>query len=112
MAIKIYYIDDEPDLLEIFSETFSSENIQISTFTDTQVALKKILEVPPDLLFVDYRMPLMNGDKFSLQVPKEIPKILVTGDFNVKLETQFTAIFEKPFCVDEVMGFIKKSFSI
>ena len=39
MPLKIYYLDDEPDLLEIFTDTFSSDSIKVTTFSDALPAI-------------------------------------------------------------------------
>lgn len=40
MALKVYYIDDEPDLLELFADLFSSKEIEIKTFADPLKAVE------------------------------------------------------------------------
>lgn len=96
MQLKVYYVDDETDLLEMFQETYSTPEILINVFSDPQLALRTIESDPPDLIFLDYRLPNTTGDRMALQMSPGIRKALITGDLSVKLEAHFEKIFEKP----------------
>ena len=106
MQFKIYYIDDETDLLEIFEDTFSSEDVCITTFDDPEIALNAIKQQPPHLMFVNYRLPFTNGVEFAKKVAKNIPVALITGDLSVEMETGFQKVFTKPYATEEVANFI------
>ena len=102
MALKIFYIDDEAELCEIFQYTFESDDIQIQTFTDTTHAAEAIKQSEPDLIFVDFRLPKTTGDDFALTLPPSIPKFLVTGDIMLETKYPFTKIFPKPYRKEEI----------
>jgi DNA-binding NtrC family response regulator len=104
MPINVYYIDDEIDLCEIFSDTFADDNIQIKTFTDPKAGIEAIKNAPPDFLFLDYRLPGTNGDLIAQSVDPKIPKILVTGEMEVKTQYKFQKIISKPYKTEEVMS--------
>ncbi len=107
MSFKIYYLDDEPDLLEIFVDTFTSDGVHITTFTDPVMAIAEITLNPPDLLFLDFRLPNTNGVEFARRLDPSIPKALVTGDISVKHDDVFLAIFEKPMNTKAIEAFIR-----
>lgn len=96
MAVRIYYLDDEPDLLEIFSDTFSSNEIVIETFTDPEAAIARASSHPPDLMFVDFRLPNTTGLDVARKLSPSFPKVLVTGDISVVQDKVFAAYLEKP----------------
>ena len=106
MPIKLYYLDDEPELLELFSDLISSEHVAITTFSDPLLALDAIKANPPDLLFLDYRLPHTTGDQIALQVPASIPKVLITGDLDVTLHAKYEAKFAKPVSTKDVKAFL------
>jgi DNA-binding response OmpR family regulator len=106
MPLKIYYLDDELELLEIFSDLFSSDDVVVTTFSDPKTAIEAIKASPPDLLFLDYRLPNTTGDQVALQIDPKIPKAIVTGDLSVTLEAKFDAKYAKPFSIKEVKAFI------
>jgi DNA-binding NtrC family response regulator len=107
LKLKIYYLDDELDLLELFSDVFTISEVDIITFSDPSLAMQAIKSDPPDLLFLDYRLPNMTGDQIALQLDPALKKVLVTGDLSVKLESNFAAIFKKPFPIQQIKDFIK-----
>lgn len=97
MPLRALYLDDEPELCEIFLEEFASDNFLISVFTDADKAIESARDFPPDLIFLDYRLPRTNGDKVAFSMPSEIPKYLITGESNVPTQYKFEKIFGKPF---------------
>ncbi len=62
--IKTIIIDDEPDCVRMLSLQLSQHCVGvevIASCTDSETGLKKILELKPDLVFLDIEMPRMNG---------------------------------------------------
>ena len=106
MKIKVYYLDDEVDLLEAFKEIFEDTQIEISTFSDPQRALAEVSANPPDLLFLDHRLPNITGDEIALKLDPMIPKALITGDLEVICRAKFVAHFSKPYNIPEIQEFI------
>ena len=98
------FLDDEPALCEIFADDFSSETIQVNTFTEPNLAIEHAREHPPDLIFLDYRLPQTTGDAVAQLMAPGIPKYLVTGDIHVKTNYVFTAVFTKPASPKEILA--------
>ncbi len=105
---KVYYLDDEPDLCEAFLDFFSSETISIQTFVDPHTAIAAIKKARPDLFFVDFRLPGMNGDQVAQAIDASIPKILVSGELDVKTQAHFVEKFSKPFDFDKLGEIIQQ----
>jgi CheY-like chemotaxis protein len=106
VSLKVYYLDDEPDLLEIFVDTFSSSLVEITTFTDPIKAIAVIKSSPPDLLFLDFRLPYTTGLMVAEQLDPNIPKVLVTGDMSIKPSSVFKMVCEKPINPGVIEKFI------
>ena len=107
MSLKVYYLDDEEDLCEIFSEYFELDGITVSTFTDAAEAIQACSVNPPDLFIIDFRLADTNGVKVALAVDKDIPKILVTGELTINDSTMFDHVILKPHHlqgIEEVIG--------
>jgi CheY-like chemotaxis protein len=102
VALKVYYLDDEVDLLELFQDMFSSADVEITTFSDPELAIKTSAEIPPDLIFLDYRLPNTTGVKVALRLDPSIPKVLVTGELNSDDEFKFNSVILKPYRASEV----------
>jgi DNA-binding response OmpR family regulator len=107
MPIKIIYLDDEPELLDIFSDLFSDPTIEIKTFTKSTEAVDEINANPPDLLILDYRLPGTNGDLIAQALDPNIPKILLTGDLSVSVSSKFLKVFYKPYDTNEMSELIR-----
>lgn len=108
MAIKVYYVDDEPQICELFEELFSSSEVEVVTFTDSLLALEAILQSPPDILFTDYRMPGLNGVELAKKTDPSLKKILISGENNIMSEFKFDAILTKPMDTNLIREIIAK----
>lgn len=97
MALKVYYLDDEKLLCDLFKEEFESEDIQIFTFIDAQNLIQETKTNPPDVIFLDFRLPGINGDQVAIKIAKGIPIYLVTGDLHIRNTYPFVRIFQKPY---------------
>lgn len=106
MPLKVVYLDDEPVLCEIFSDLFSSPQIEVKTFTDPSLAIKFINENVPDVIFLDYRLPGTTGDEVAQLLPPAIPKFLITGDTKVDTKYNFAQLFHKPYKEEEIVSAI------
>jgi PAS domain S-box-containing protein len=81
--LKVLYVDDEPDLLDL-AKFFLEEDggFVINTVTSGRQALERLKTEPYDAIVSDYQMPDMDGIAFLKQVrsnDKTIPFILFTG---------------------------------
>lgn len=106
--VKIYYLDDEPELLILFKETFDSDEIEITTFSEPESLIKAVSLYPPNLVFLDYRLPSTTGQEVALKLPSEIPKVLITGDLNINDLKGFAAVFTKPLSMNEIQKYIER----
>lgn len=107
MSLKVYYVDDESELLVMFQDTFMTPEIKIDIFQNTDLALAKIKSDPPDLLFLDFRMFGMTGDELAAKVDPLIPKVLITGDLLTKNSQPYLQIIRKPYEEDDILNIFK-----
>ncbi len=103
MQLNVYYLDDELDLCEIFTDFFESNEVKVTTFTCPKEAIKAIAANPPDLFFVDYRLPGTTGDLVAQALDPKIPKFLITGEISIVTTYSFVKVFGKPYKHDEVI---------
>lgn len=99
---SILLIDDDSDDAEIFAEAIDSLQKQIVCDTSNNAlrALEelKIAEKLPDLIFVDFSMPALNGGEFIEKIKSEsrlqsIPVVLMSSH-TVEVLCQLTQQFE------------------
>ena len=63
---KIFYLDDDNDLLELFANNIQEWGFQVDTCNDPHKAFENLSEYAShyDVLLIDYKMPLINGIDF------------------------------------------------
>lgn len=104
--MNIIYLDDEEDLCTLFSEMFSSDEVSVKTFINPEMAIQEVSKNPPDLIFLDFRLPKVTGDMVALKMNNSIPKVLISGDISPVTEYQFVKVFGKPWDVNEIENLI------
>jgi DNA-binding response OmpR family regulator len=107
MPLKVIYLDDEPQLCEMFVDNFASDEVSVKTFTDPERAIVAINESVPDFAILDYRLPGMTGIDVALRLNGAVPKVLLTGDLTVQTVNDFVKVFHKPFDFAEMEAFIQ-----
>lgn len=105
--ITIVYLDDEPDICQMFEDNFASQDVSVTTFHDVERAIHHIQNSKVDLVFLDYRLPGMTGAEVAQRLPADLPKALITGDLNIEEDGPFVKIFHKPLEFRTVEKFIK-----
>lgn len=117
LAIKheILIVDDQPGIRLLLKDVFTNEgyNVMLSgTGTD---ALEKICKYPFDLVMLDYRLPILNGDEILKKMVKReilVPVILMSGliekiQKNYKEENMTIEVVAKPFNLIEIIELVK-----
>ena len=107
MAIRVFYLDDEEKLCEIFSDLINAKGIEVSTFTNADLAIEEASQKPPDLFFIDFRLPGLTGDAVAHSLDSKIPKVLVTGDISFQSTYEFDHVLPKPYRVKDVINIIE-----
>lgn len=108
MALKVFYLDDEADLCELFQESFESEKVSVTTFCDPEQFVQEVQVNAPHLVLLDYRLPHTNGEEVGRRIDPNIPKALITGDLLVEVPPNFLKVFSKPFNFNEMESFIEE----
>jgi CheY-like chemotaxis protein len=109
--LNALYLDDEASLCELFGMIFSSESVNVVSFTDPEAAIAYSNSHPVDVIFLDYRMPGLNGDQAAKRMPAEIPKYLLTGDHATAFDYDFKNVFQKPGFIEGVTDVLQSLLS-
>ena len=107
---KILIIDDEEVVLDSCKEILAGGNYHVAAAMDGTVGLKLVQEFPPDIVFVDLKMPGISGfevlEKICALDPTIVP-IVITGYATVgsAVEAMKKGAYDflpKPFTPDEL----------
>lgn len=74
---KILIIDDEPDIGWLFSKILGEEGYQVSTALSGQEGISIIKKEQPDLVFLDIRLPGIDGIETLKEIRKFNTELLV-----------------------------------
>lgn len=82
-TLKLLFVEDEEDLIEIISDTLTKLNANFLTACNGQEALKIIEENNDiDVIITDINMPIMNGLDMITEIQKkgiEVPIIVMSA---------------------------------
>jgi len=81
---KVCIVDDEMNILEIYSKAFSQSGYDVVTAADREDGLKVIREQNPDIALIDVLMPKMDGLELLAELKKDpelqkIPVIIMSN---------------------------------
>ncbi len=116
--VNCILIDDDPDIVEIFSELLHVIGIDIlATGNDGKSAVELYKKHKPDLVLTDLQMPRYDG-YYVVENIKDIDSqakfIMITGDLNVRhsplLNLLNIPIIHKPFDVHQIKQSINDVF--
>ena len=114
---SIAIIDDDPVLLNIYSEALMMSGYDVCSFSNPLVAYDHIKENPDkySLLITDYRMPQMNGLRLAtelLEINKNMNVIIMVNDHDdIECNYKFN-IIKKPISIPKLIRFVNESISI
>lgn len=117
---KILTVDDDEDLRNSLAALLELEGFESVWAKNGQVALEYLKRVPdpelPDLVLLDYMMPVMNGADFHHGLKEDprlanIPVVMMTANGNLvsvmeKVE-EAGAFMSKPMDYDTVVKMVK-----
>lgn len=116
--MHILIVEDEKGIVDFLKQGLEEENYTISTAYDGAEGLKKALELPVDLVLLDWMLPKMQGIDVCKNVRIEknnLPIIFLTAKDTVQetiegLKAGANDYIKKPFSFDELLERIKIHF--
>jgi len=118
MAKKILVVDDEPDILKVVRFRLKATGYDVITAENGQKALDLMEKQKPDLIFVDLRMPVLDGYGLCRRLKaddelKNIPIVLLSASSGGTIaekaeELKADDYLVKPFEPEELLEKVKK----
>lgn len=113
MSATILIVDDEANLRKTLAEIFSARGYSILEAENGAAAAVLLREATPDLIFSDWRMPVMGGEQLLQHLRSDprlatIPLIVITafGSSHSAIEAVRLGAYDfvtKPFDLDEIV---------
>lgn len=118
--IKLLYVEDEPNLAKIVSETLSSRQFEVKLITRGDQALHAFNEFQPDICVLDVMLPHLDGYAVSKQIrnqDKKVPIIFLTAKNQTEdaldgFNSGGNDYIRKPFSMEELIVRIKNLLSL
>ena len=116
--MHILIVEDEKGIVDFLKQGLEEEGYTISTASDGEEGLKKAIELPIDLVLLDWMLPKMQGIDVCKNIRKEksnLPVIFLTAKDTVQetiegLKAGANDYIKKPFSFDELLERIKIHF--
>ena len=116
MQKTVMIVDDQPGIRLLLEEVIKNEGYETVTAENGKEALDKIIERSPDLLIVDYKLPIINAlELLALLQEKgiEVPTILMSGLAEELTEKKIEIpmvreIFAKPFNIEDARRHVNR----
>ena len=115
-TIEILFCDDETDVIQPMIFWLEKKGYKVSAVTNGPDAVKRVKEDPPDIIFLDQNMPVMDGIetlKRIRQLNKDLPVIVLSayvGDqekMRALSSYGISGMFYKGLSFDELLPFIE-----
>jgi DNA-binding NtrC family response regulator len=113
----IAIVDDEAELVNLYSEALQMSGYDVSSFSDPLLAYEHIRDNPDkySLIITDYRMPLMDGLFFATKladINRKLNIIIMVSDHDdIKCNYKFN-IIKKPVSISKLIKVVNESISI
>ena len=116
--MHILIVEDEKGIVDFLKQGLEEENYTVSSAFDGLEGLKKALELPVDLILLDWMLPKMQGIDVCRNIRKEnatIPILFLTAKDTVQetiegLKAGANDYIKKPFSFEELLERIKIHF--
>lgn len=116
-GILVLVTDDDPDTRQVFEDVLRAKGYRVSLASTGEEAIRVMEERPQDVLFIDMKLPTLNGLETYLELKKRNPKViavLITGYIQEVKDLVDLAIYRgaytclsKPIDMNQVLKIIE-----
>ena len=113
--MRIFVVDDEENIRSILKRSLEKEGFLVSQFENGRTAYESVNYENPDLIVLDWDMPVMSGIEFVEKIRQdgnEVPVIFLTindkEEYRIEgLEKGADDYIGKPFSIKELITSIR-----
>jgi DNA-binding NtrC family response regulator len=116
---KIFIVDDEEGVRDVFKKVLISKGYEVEVFPNSEGLLSYIISSPPDLLIMDLNLPWEKGEDFierfkSIEKIGNLPVIVISGKKMLPSNIEHLKIkgvssfFSKPFDIQDILNEMSK----
>jgi len=119
---SILIVDDVAENRKLLTQIFQPFGYQIRVASNGNIALRSVLNIPPDIILLDVRMPGMDGFEVCKHLKKDestqrIPIIFITASDDIEARIKgfdYGAVdyVTKPFINEELIARVKTQISL
>ena len=117
--LTVLIVDDEFGVAEVLQSILEDEGYRVVTAINGKQGLARLAEVTPDLVMLDYMMPIMDGTKTLTAIRNDsayanLPVIMMSSLDEATVRdstTQYTTFLRKPFRAAAVISLVSKLIS-
>ncbi len=115
MAI-VLVVEDEFGIAELFDVVLTEEGYRVLTAMNGKLGLEMLVKERPDMVFMDYMMPVMDGSVMlaAMQVDpsmREIPVVMMSSMPEATIAERcsgYVAFVRKPFKLVELVEMVRR----
>ena len=112
---RVLVIDDDEALRAVFARALTREGYSVQVAATAEEALNSVAQERPDAIFLDLKMPMINGVGFLYRLRenpanRDIPVALITGERALDDATAndllalSARVWYKPLSLDDLRG--------
>ena len=105
MWYQLLIVDDNREIGELLTEYCQTLGMQVTYTHSAQDGLEVARTHKPDIVLVDFEMPMMSGEDFVLSLREEgieTKLVLLTGSTLSNLSISVDAIVQKPVSMNDL----------
>jgi DNA-binding response OmpR family regulator len=109
---RVLIVEDNSDVRHLYAIGLNQKGFEVKLASDGAQALDRIRTDRPDVILLDWLLPLMNGGELINNIPgdaaKPIPIIVISGQpAPAKMDPRVRCWLTKPVGIDELVAEIE-----
>ena len=112
-VVRILLVEDDRDTREILSWVLGHDGFEVAEASNGERALELMRECPPDLVLLDFAMPVLDGRDVIEAMRKDlslrkVPVVTISASPQA-LQMAASAHVAKPFAMADLLGAIRRA---